>query len=590
MRIKLHWKLTLFFCSAALLGLVAGYFLLTTPLQDYLEKSLKKNLHAQLSLGRKFLVSQIDLLRDATPFDAISDDLGRQLNVRVTIIDNSGTVLGDSDLDQEKLRTAENHSDRQEIQQAAKTGFGFIKRYSYTIKDYLLYVAIPFSYNEKNAFLRFAIPLTDVRALQEKFQLTIALTLLLVFILSLALTFLISSIVSRPLSQMANIAKAMAQGDFSIKPSIYSTDEIGDLASALTHMSDEINNKIERIRHESAKLDAVLSSMFEGIMVVNSRGEIILMNPSLKKLFFVDTEPLGRKPIEAIRNALVQQVTDQILGLSQNFISQEVQITHPNDKILRVNGTPIIRDNRLEGAVLVFHDITELRRLERIRQEFVANVSHELRTPISSIKGYAETLLSGAIEDKENAKDFINIIYQDSNRLASLISDLLDLAKIESEKLQMEFLPVEIKPLVLRCISILKKTIDEKQLTVSCEISEKLPKAMADDARLSQVLLNLLDNAVKYTPQKGTIRIGAQVAEKYIQIDISDTGIGIPQEDIPRIFERFYRVDKARSRELGGTGLGLSIAKHIVLSHGGQIWAHSKPGEGTTFSFTIPEA
>lgn len=564
--------------------------MLITPLNTYLENSLRKNLQAQLILGQKYLESQAKQDQQKTDFDVIADDLGQQLHVRVTIIASNGTVLGDTDLKPQQLTVAENHGTRPEVLQAQREGFGISKRYSYTIKKYLLYAAVPFSNRSTTAFLRFAIPLNDIESLQTKFQRTIAVILLLVFILSLLLMYLISAVVSRPLSQMASIAKSMAQGDFSLKPSVYSTDEIGDLAIAFTHMSDEINKRIEEIRQESTKLDAVLSSMFEGIMVVDPYGEIVLMNPSLRKIFFVDNNPLGRRPIEAIRNVTVQNVTDKILQDRQNFISQEIAITQPNDKILRIHGTPIMRDNKLQGAVLVFHDITELRRLEKIRQDFVANVSHELRTPISSIKGYAETLLSGAIEDKENARDFINIIYQDSNRLASLIADLLDLAKIESGKLQMDFLSVELKPLVLRCIGVLRKSTEEKSLRVVCLIPEDLPKVLADEKRLSQVLLNLLDNAVKYTPQNGTITIRSSITDKFIQVDIVDTGMGIPSDDIPRIFERFYRVDKARSRELGGTGLGLSIAKHIVLSHGGQIWVHSQPDKGSTFSFTIPQA
>jgi two-component system phosphate regulon sensor histidine kinase PhoR len=359
---------------------------------------------------------------------------------------------------------------------------------------------------------------------------------------------------------------------------------------ALAHMAEEIKKQIEAVKQEGAKLDAVLSSMVEGIMVVDPKGTIVLMNPSLRKIFLVDIDPQGRKPIEVIRQVAVQETVDKILKRGQGYVSEEMVITDLADRTLKVNGAPILRDQKLEGAVLVFHDITELRRLEKMKQDFVANVSHELRTPISSIKGYAETLLEGALEDKKHAKDFVHVIYEASNRLASLISDLLDLAKIESGKLKMDFLPTELKPLALRCIGVLKKMSEEKSLKVLCSIPEDLPKVLADDKRLSQVLLNLLDNAVKYTPQNGSVTISAFTRDKFVQVDVVDTGIGIPAEDIPRIFERFYRVDKARSKELGGTGLGLSIVKHIVLAHSGQVWLASDPSHGTTFSFTLPQA
>ncbi|MEI6863673.1 MAG: ATP-binding protein, partial [Candidatus Omnitrophota bacterium] len=337
-----------------------------------------------------------------------------------------------------------------------------------------------------------------------------------------------------------------------------------------------------------AKLETILSSMFEGIMLTNERGEILLLNPSIRKLFFIDSSPEGRKPLEVIRNNAIQEIVDRVLHENREVITQEVSISIPEQKTIMINGVPIVKDSVTEGAVFVFHDITELKRLEDIRKDFVANVSHELRTPISSIKGYAETLLDGKVDNEDNVKEFLGIIYQDSNRLANLIDDLLDLSKIESGKMKMEFDPLEVLPLVKRCVNVLEKTAKDKKLSIKLEIPANLSKALGDHKRLSQVFLNLLDNAIKYTPEGGAICVGAANKEKFIQIDISDTGIGIPEKDLPRIFERFYRVDKARSRELGGTGLGLSIVKHIIQTHNGQVWVQSTLGQGSTFSFTIP--
>jgi signal transduction histidine kinase len=258
--------------------------------------------------------------------------------------------------------------------------------------------------------------------------------------------------------------------------------------------------------------------------------------------------------------------------------------------MLKVNGVVIRTANKIEGAVLVFHDITELRRLEKVRQDFVANVSHELRTPVASIKGYAETLLNGAMEDKQALIEFLTTIHDNSDRLVNLINDLLDLSRIESGRMKIVPVPMGAAPVIRRCLSILEKTIQDKKLSVSMDVPENLSKVLADEARFSQVVLNLLDNAVKYTAEGGSIGIKALSSDKMIQFDVTDTGIGIPEQDLPRIFERFYRVDKARSRDQGGTGLGLSIVKHIVLSHGGEVWASSQLGHGTTFSFTLPQA
>lgn len=587
MKIKLHWKLTFIFCLAVVLGLSIGYFYLSAHLKTQLENNLENNLKRQLSLAKDFLETYLNERGDVADADTFADRIGKELAVRVTIITQQGVVVGDTDLNKDEIKDVENHIDRPEVQEAIKKGFGMSKRFSDTVKKNLLYMAIPFGEGKVSGFIRLAIPLSEIELLETRLQKIIGLALLLVFVLSLILTFLISLIVSKPLTEMAGIAKAMAKGDFSRKPSIYSTDEIGDLAMALSYMSDEIKGNIERIKQEGVKLDAVLSSMFEGIMVVDEKGSILLMNPSLRKQFFVDSAPEKKTPVEAIRNPQVQDIVDKVLKEKQGLISEEITVAHPEEKIFKINGVPIIRNDVLGGAVLVFHNITELRRLERVRQDFVANVSHELRTPISSIKGYAETLLEGAIDDKDNLREFINIIYQDSNRLANLIDDLLDLAKIESGKMKMVFAPLDINPILERCLGVLEKSIKSKRLSISFDIQDNIPKVMADDKRLAQVLLNILDNAVKYTPEGGSIKVSISLKDKLVQVDVSDTGIGIPEKDLPRIFERFYRVDKARSREMGGTGLGLSIVKHIVQAHGGQVWVKSELGQGSTFSFTI---
>ncbi|HAJ57309.1 MAG TPA: PAS domain-containing sensor histidine kinase [Candidatus Omnitrophica bacterium] len=338
-----------------------------------------------------------------------------------------------------------------------------------------------------------------------------------------------------------------------------------------------------------AQQEAILSSMAEGVLVLDKKGGIVLMNPSLRKNFFVDITPEGRKPLEVTRNIVVGDMADMVLkGQGKAVISREISVQGQEEKIFKVNGVPIVQADSVEGAILVFHDITELRRLERLRQDFVANVSHELRTPLSSIKGYAETLLEGALDDKANARDFVGIIHHDSERLSKLIDDLLDLSKIESGKMKMVFLPVELQGVIRRIAAVLENQAKSKAISVSVDAPAGLPKVMADESRLSQVILNLLDNAVKYTPQGGSVKISARIDNDFVRVGVSDTGIGIPDEDVSRIFERFYRVDKARSRELGGTGLGLSIVKHIVSAHNGQVWVSSEPGKGSTFSFTIP--
>jgi two-component system phosphate regulon sensor histidine kinase PhoR len=304
---------------------------------------------------------------------------------------------------------------------------------------------------------------------------------------------------------------------------------------------------------------------------------------------YVKEEPIGKKPLEIVRNIEVQEMVDKALKLEQGVDSREISVLLPKEKILLVHATPVIRSGVTEGAVLVFHDLTHLKHLERIRQDFVANVSHELRTPVSSIKGYAETLLEGALEDKENARDFLKIIYADSDRLARLIDDLLNLSKIESGKLKLNIKPCSVLSITGKVVSGLLGQAKNKAIAIVIDISKDTSNILADEARIAQVLLNLLDNAIKYNREGGKITVTAEETDSFVQVNISDTGIGIPERDISRLFERFYRVDKARSRELGGTGLGLSIVKHIVSAHHGEVFVQSTLGQGSTFSFTLPK-
>lgn len=539
-------------------------------------------------MAKDFLETSLSDKAKIPDYEAFAVQMGQALDLRVTIISIDGKVLGDADLTKERLLTVENHADRPEFKDALGKGLGVSTRFSHTVKKNMLYIAIPFGKEKVEGILRFSMSLRDIDLLESGMRGIVGVSVVFIVLLSLGLMFVVSVLVSRPLKAMSAIAKAMAGGDFSKKVSINASDEIGELAQALNSMSEEIKEKIDKINSEGAKLDLVLSSMFEGVIVTDERERIILMNPSLRKLFFLDFDPVGKKPLEVIRNTAVQDMVDRIVGGKQRLATEEIVINLPEEKILKVNGVPIIRNDRLEGAILVFHDITEIRHLEKIRQDFVANVSHELRTPISSIKGYAETLLEGALDDKDHAKEFIGIILQDSNRLASLINDLLDLSRIESGKMKMIFLSLDSALLLKRAVAVMDNQAKVKSISLKLDLPPALPKIKGDEARFLQVMINLLDNAIKYTPQGGKVIVSAKAVSDVLEIDISDTGIGIASEDLPRIFERFYRVDKARSRELGGTGLGLSIVKHIVQAHGGQVRVVSELGKGSTFSFTIP--
>ncbi len=590
MRIKIYWKLTFIFCSLVVFILTAAYFHLNTSIKTYTEARINENLKKELLLNQNLLDNELNNNINSTDAEGLAIRIGQYLGLRATIIDPDGVVIGDSEVNKNDLEKLENHITRSEVQDALRKGFGQSKRFSVSIRREMLYMAVPLNKDKLIGILRFAIPLSDIEIIESKMYRTLSITIIFAFLATLIASFFVSIMISKPLYEMSGIAKRLASGDFSRKAIVRSNDETGDLAKALNNMADEINAKVKSISSEKAKLEAILSSMFEGIMLTNEKGEILLMNPSIRKLFLIDSSPEGKRPLEVIRNNVIQEIVDRVLHNNKEVITQEVSISIPEEKKIMINGVPIVKDGIVEGAVFVFHDITELKRLEEVRKDFVANVSHELRTPISSIKGYAETLLDGKADNEDTVKEFLNIIYQDSDRLANLIDDLLDLSKIESGKMKMEFEPLDISPIINRSVNVLEKSSKDKSLSIKLNVPNDLPKVLGDQKRLLQVFLNLLDNAIKYTTEGGLINVVVSGKEKVAQVDISDTGIGIPGKDLPRIFERFYRVDKARSRELGGTGLGLSIVKHIVQAHNGQVWVQSELGKGSTFSFTLPMA
>jgi len=524
--------------------------------------------------------------------DAIADKIGRSLDVRVTIIDLDGTVLGDSELDGGHLENVENHLARPEIKDALKGEFGESRRFSTTVHKEMLYIAGLFGKKQPQGFIRLAIPLSDVEMISSHLKKLLLFSLVFAFIAAIILGSTASVFISRPIKEIALMTKGIAAGDYSKRVSMTTRDEIGDLAKAINYMSQQIKDRIDEVISNKSRFEAVLLSMCEGTMVVDKKGHILLMNQILQKLFRVSQNPVGQRPLEVIRNIEIQEMADKVLKSKTCIEFRELSVLLPEETTLQIYAAPVLRGKELDGAVIVFHDITKLRKLENIRKDFVANVSHEIRTPLTSIKGYAETLLDGALNDKRYASDFLHIISDDSNRLVQLVDDLLDLSRIESGKLNLKISPCSLEPIVERVVAGLQKQAKNKCVTIKVGLKRGARRdtplrIMADEKSIAQVLLNFVDNAVKYNHQGGSVEISAQEKDDCIRVDISDTGIGIPEEDLPRVFERFYRVDKARSSELGGTGLGLSIVKHIVVAHQGEVFVKSELGKGTTFSFTL---
>lgn len=351
---------------------------------------------------------------------------------------------------------------------------------------------------------------------------------------------------------------------------------------------NQLREKIVKLQKENSQVQGILDSMVEGVIAVDRGTKILAINPTIEKLFNVSQdEAKGRFFLEVIRNNDIAEIINTILN-SKESISRELALIWPIQRTFQINASPILEKNTVSGCLMVLHDITEIRKLETMRRDFVANVSHELKTPLTSIKGFVETLLEGALEDKENSRHFLKIIQEHAERLNSLINDLLDLSAIESEETQLEAEEFKLKELADKVLSSFKAQLKNRTIEAKNNLDGNL-FVKADKARIEQVFTNLLDNAIKFNKDKGFIRIYSQDLPDKIKIIVEDSGIGIPQKDIPRIFERFYRVDKARSRELGGTGLGLSIVKHIVGLHRGTVGVESTEGLGSKFFFTLPK-
>ena len=417
---------------------------------------------------------------------------------------------------------------------------------------------------------------------------------LLSFPIVLFLAFLLLKIVTQPFRDLVDKLRRLTGGQVKKEGQVYSGDELTRLARGIGDLEINFRNRIEEITTEKDYLQTILKGMAEGVLVVNNRGHIIMINEALRKLFSLSMEVVDKTPLEIIRNVELEAAIRKTIrdGKSSSF---ELTLPTSLGKIFEVNVVGILpslegsrkTSKEMRGAVAVFHDIGRLKELEKIRQDFVANVSHELRTPLTTIKGYAETLLEGALKE-EVAFQFVQVIKRQSDRLAKIVDDLLTLSKIEMKEFQLKMEPLSLPELVEDVLNFIQETAEKKKISISSEIPSPL-MVIGDRDYLEQILINLIDNAIKYGREGGKITVSAiQKNQSEIEVSVRDNGIGIPREDLPRIFERFYRVDKGRSQEMGGTGLGLSIVKHLVQVHGGRTWAESQQGKGSTFYFTLP--
>jgi len=572
-----------------LIALITGSFYLffNYTLQKGMIEESRANLGSQVQLARLLLLSD----KQATPPQQLAESIGTVIKARVTLIAPNGTVIGDSDVGQSRLAQLENHLQRPEVQAALRDGSGNSMRYSDTLRTSMLYSAMKYGSGASEGVIRLAMPLEYLASTRATLHGLAGGAALVTILIALLFSYILSNLTTKPLRDMASAAALIGQGGSKAKITVVSNDEIGKLAGVLNDMSDRIEEQVHRLSAEKQRLDTILSSMGEGIMVTTSDGVITLVNPAFRRLFSITGDVEGKKLVEISRHPDLLEAFNDLVKPDVSDLVREIFI-QTNDCTLFTHWVPLNVDGVRKGIVAVFHDISDLKKAENMRRDFVANVSHELRTPVTIIKGYAETLLDGTLQsDPARAIRFVEIISNHSERLTNLVNDILTLSSLESKEAILELNPLDVSGTISKGCTLLRERAEAKNISIINETTGgDLPRVMADQGRLEQVVVNLLENAIKYTPDGGSIRLLTEDTESYIKVSVADTGIGIPFKDLPRIFERFYRVDEARTREQGGTGLGLAIVKHIVQLHGGAVSVTSLPGQGSVFSFTLKKA
>jgi two-component system phosphate regulon sensor histidine kinase PhoR len=535
-------------------------------------------------LARTALESESDAI------DSLARNLSRHTNSRLTVVDPSGRVMADSHEDPSAM---DNHGDRPEIIDAMEGDTGVATRFSATLERTMLYVAIPISYgNAEKAVLRLSLPVVSISdALSATFTKIIGAALFVAF-LSVLISIGLSRRLSYPLEQLKHGAERFAAGDLSTRLPAHGTAETAQLAAAMNAMAQQLDERIRMITHQRNQQNAILTSMVEGVMAIDLDEHIIMANNAAGRMLGKKPEEMENRWIqEAIRDSEIQRFVKLLLRTRQPGETEiETLPGAVEEQTLQVHGTVLHGSHGdIIGVLVVLHDVTRLKRLEIIRRDFVANVSHELRTPLTSIKGFVETLLDGAMENKSERERFLGIIATHVNRLNAIIGDLLTLSRLEkdnnSERVTLE--SVNLDPIVKEAVDVCSAKAQEQDISLVINGHQGL-SASLNSSLFEQALINLIDNAVKYSQRHATVSVACNAGSDGISVSVTDNGPGIAPEHLPRLFERFYRIDKARSRKLGGTGLGLAIVKHIMNVHYGAVTVESQIGRGSTFSLHLP--
>ena len=589
MRKSFYKKLTASYLVVITVVFAAGMIYLHFGLSAQLMEQAGENLARNARLARRQLISSPSPEAQGSRMDELAEEIGRALGVQVTVISASGRLLADSGLAPGASEREESRADRPEVIAARKKGIGSSVRRSPMGGGDLLYLALPIDTGPvSGGVIRLAMSLREIEETIGKMRGLLLLAGALAFLLAVAVSFGAGVIVRRGFDEVYNAVEKISRGDFSYRIASRRRDELGELARTMDRLASEVEAHLSELRNERDRLEAILEGMTEGVMVTNASGDILLVNSAFRDFFpslpeFEDGTPI---PLEAVRSTEVQDAVRGMLSRSASRMEREVEVLPARTLTLHAKRERAEKESNL---VLVFHDITEVKRLAGIRREFTANVSHELRTPLTAIQWASQTLEVTAHSDPEATRRFASTINRHARRLSALVEDLLELGRIESKEEHVRPEEVSIRSTLDSVAHTLAPVVEKKGVHLDMEVPEEADHVWADPAALERILINLAENGVNYSSEGSRISVsGALREDGFVEVSVADQGDGIPPEHLSRIFERFYRVDSARSRENGGTGLGLSIVKHLVQEMGGDVWVESAPGRGSTFRFTIP--
>jgi two-component system phosphate regulon sensor histidine kinase PhoR len=576
---RLFYKLFGSYVIISVLAVVIAGFVIERQIKTGLTRWIKDDLMAQ---------ARIMALMPETEIAAQCRLLAERASARVSLIDAAGRVIADSNRDEISV---DNHLNRPEVQEARLKGQGSAVRYSQTLKMDKLYVALPlFEGPRLSGYIRLSRPTLEIAASVDQFRDSILKVLLAVLIFSLILAAVFSARIVSPIREIEAFTDKIRKGDVSGMLMIGSRDEIGKLASNINVMVAELQEKIRQANDEKWKLRAAFASMAEGVMVLDDRNRIEGLNKGMAEIIGVEYDRIvGKTPLEVFRNVELQNALHRFWQKGEPVL-QEIVMGDDKPLVLDVSISAVKNPPGQEPKTMaVFHDVTRLKGLERMRVDFVANVTHEIKTPLTAIIGFVETLEQGAVEDPVTARKFLQTIRENARRLDRLVDDLLILSNVELGETKLAFEGLSVAEVLEKARLLIQAKADVKNIEIRTDLPASLPLICADRDRAVQILLNILDNAVKFTPEGGRVSITASPdRQDFMIIKVSDTGPGIPKSELPRLGERFYRVDKTRSRDLGGTGLGLSIVKHLMKAHSGEMQIDSLPGRGAEVSLKFP--